>query len=196
MVNQPKRRSLSERLLKTKASVYSFLSGALLAISVNLYTGIFCSDLLPLRWKQVLAATVLTALSALLWALLAWKLEEVQDAFASSRSGVVGSEEEAWDLLIKHRRTGLLTLFSSATLVAVGGLVVVPFGIKVPVVTETASPTTITNAMVYDSTHSAKPAIGEPTVPGFDQVTNNATLRRENPNLAPSQTNSTGDVED
>ena len=113
------------------SGIYSFLSGAFISVSVNLYTGILSSDVAPARWKLVLVATVLTGLSSLAWALLFWRLDELQRIYANTK-GSLANPMEAWELLIGHRRRRLLALFVAATLAALLGLLALPIGIQIP----------------------------------------------------------------
>src|SRR5436190_24253647 len=92
----------TDKLLTLNPNIYSFFSGAMISVSVNLYTGIFSNDTAPSRWLQVLAATLLTAASSVFWGLLAWRLEAIQKLMSlSSDAG------QAWTLLMQPKRTKL-----------------------------------------------------------------------------------------
>jgi hypothetical protein len=136
MKQRNKTRSFTNRLLIISSSVYFFLAGVMVSVSVNLYTGIFSSDTAPHRWIQITAAVILTAISALLWSLLAWRLEELQRVLSASK-GAVGDRIETWSVLISGKRRRLIVLFWGGIIAAAVGLVLLPLKTEFP---KTAAP--------------------------------------------------------
>lgn len=114
-------------LVKISSNYYSFLSGVFIAVSVNLYTGVFSGDQVPLRWTLILVSSLLTFVSAFFWILVSWKVDTIQKLVISeSPKGI--QPEEAYRALLVGKGVFYAAYFLLALLSAILGLAVLVLG--------------------------------------------------------------------
>jgi hypothetical protein len=78
------------RLFDVNPSAFLLLSTVFLAEFVNLFTVLFASEPRPKRVAELGAATVLAAISATLWAIVAWRLDQIDRIAQSDDAGLLG----------------------------------------------------------------------------------------------------------
>lgn len=120
-------KSLLLGLVKIGSNYYSFLSGVFIAVSVNLYTGVFSGDRIPVRWSIILMSSLLTFVSAFFWILVSWKFDAIQKLVLSeSPKGI--QPEEAYRALFAGKEVLYTAYFLLAVLSAILGLAVLVLG--------------------------------------------------------------------
>ena len=115
------------RLAKVSSNYYSFISGVFIALSINLYTGIFSGEQVPTRWRIILASSVLAFVSSVCWSIVAWKLDPIQK-LAISESPKAIHPDQTYKALLEGKVLQFTSFFSIAALSAVLGLAVLVLG--------------------------------------------------------------------
>jgi hypothetical protein len=98
---------------------YAFLGGVLISTAVNLYTGIFASDGMPIRWRVVLLSAILAAVSGAMWSVIAWNLETI-NRLSIIQSPEFMDEQKIWTKLISDRLPRLIAYFGLGLVSAIG----------------------------------------------------------------------------
>ena len=115
------------KLVKLNTNYYSFLSGVFISVSINLYTGVFSGDDIPARWMVLLASALLTLVSSLFWAIIAWELDSIQTLALSDAPDWIESIDTLKNLAIQKQRK-LLVYFIISIVAALAGLGILPLG--------------------------------------------------------------------
>jgi hypothetical protein len=113
--------STSTRIVKIDANVYSFVSGIFVAVSINLYTGVFASDQISSRWGIVMISALFTFVSSVCWIALSWICTPIQMSWITTvRAGA--DAEAAYQTLVVGEEKKLVSLFLAAMFSALVGL--------------------------------------------------------------------------
>lgn len=122
-------KSLLIHLAKISSNYYSFLSGILVALATNLYTGVFTGDQIPIRSTVIISSSLLALISSACWILLSWKLDPLQKlAFFESPKGI--TPEKTLRALLSGKERLLVIYFSIAILSGISALVVLTLGFR------------------------------------------------------------------
>lgn len=113
-------------LLRLNPAYYSFVSGIFISVSINLYTGIFSSNDIPLTWLTLLISAVATLVSSIFWTLIALDLDRLRRLAYTD----LDDSYEILDKLILTPRNlrKLRRYFLMAFLMAVIGFASLPLG--------------------------------------------------------------------
>lgn len=117
------------RLLLISSNIYFFLAGVFVSVAVNLYTGLLSADTRPVRWIQISIAVTFTLVSALIWSVLAWQLEERQGTVGAT-TGSFGDRLQTWSIVLSGKRGRLIALFWGAVITAVIGLAALSIDVR------------------------------------------------------------------
>ena len=118
------------RILRSSPSYFAFLSGVVITVSLDLFLGIFSGEELPSRWLVMLICSILTFISALLWTIIALKLETIQSlAFVEAPKWM--EIDDVWQKLITPELPTFRIYLAAAVASAAIGLAVLPIGLKV-----------------------------------------------------------------
>lgn len=118
--------------LRINANYYSFLSGVFIAVSINLYTGIFSSDQVPTRWLFLIISTILTFISAAFWAIISWEIDAIQKLVLVDSPDYV-DENELLRKFATEKRFKIVSYFVIAIMSAVLGLIILLLGYDQPI---------------------------------------------------------------
>lgn len=96
---------------------YAFLGGVFISAAVNLYTGVFTGEVLPVRWKIILISAIFAFVSGTLWSVISWNLEII-NRLAIIQSPEFVDEQKMWRQLLLAKLPKLVVYlicaFSSA----------------------------------------------------------------------------------
>lgn len=93
------RNSIIISILNLSPNYYSFLGGVFISAAINLYTGVFASEVIPTRWRTILLSALLAFLSGVLWSIVAWNLEKI-NRLAIAQSPEFVDEQVIWRKLV------------------------------------------------------------------------------------------------
>ncbi len=113
-------------LFNLSPNFYAFLGGVFISTAVNLYTGVFAAETIPLRWKTVLISALLAFISGMLWSVIAWNLETI-NRLTITQSPEFVDEQKIWRKLILARLPRLATYLICAFSCALTSSVILLF---------------------------------------------------------------------
>ena len=87
------------RVFRLSPNSFAFLGGVFISVAVNLYTGVYATDALPMRWLPIVCASVAALISSFFWTAIAWILEPLR-SLALSQSPDWMDPEEVWERLL------------------------------------------------------------------------------------------------
>lgn len=101
---------------RLRSSPVSFVSGVLLAASVNLLTALITVDVLPKGWLSLVVASALFLTSAILFFSVSPTLDDVHEQWR-----LAGRRPEAWPVIVEENLRFLNTFVISAVILALVG---------------------------------------------------------------------------
>jgi hypothetical protein len=118
------------RVWRVSPGTFSLLSGAMIAVSINFYTGIYSADELPSRWPLLMLAAMASFVSSASWAVISWNLDFIQRLAISEAPSWIDrtTADSAWLGLLQPRERLLRWAFILALFSAFVGLGVLPIG--------------------------------------------------------------------
>lgn len=113
--------------IRINANYYSFISGLMVAVAVNLYTGIFSGEEIPTRCNILLLSSLLTFISAVCWIVMSWKFDPIQKMSAPGTPDQIISEH-TYSALLAGKEIVLILIMALGIVTAALGMIVLSFG--------------------------------------------------------------------
>jgi uncharacterized membrane protein len=120
-----------QNLARVNHNYYSFISGVVISISVELAMGLLSGDSLPEgKWTIITSlSSALTLISSIFWSILAWNLDAIQNSAREAPDFL--DDDDIWDQLILPKIGAIKLYFIIAVSCFVVGLLILVLRFRV-----------------------------------------------------------------
>ena len=113
------------RIARIDHNYYAFISGVVISLSLEIFMNVLLDENIPKHWPVLVATGVLSFLSSLLWSMIAWDLDSIQNlAFREAPDFV--DVDAVWTELLSPRLPKLKAYFLLATVSFGASLALIP----------------------------------------------------------------------
>lgn len=113
---------------KVNHNYYSFLSGVMISISLEIYIELFSGETIPNNWFLSLGIAILSFISALNWSIIAWTLASIQNLVYKESPDFM-NVDEIWSKVISKKLPTIKKLFWAAIISLLIGILFFPLKI-------------------------------------------------------------------